>query len=423
MPRKESSALTPENLLFCHGISSFIRRRHLSLSELSRLCDGHLHSFSKTAAARFVRGEVYNSVVQRMRPILLAAINKHLAGLGLTPAQVHDELTSILENTDLPEETTDMLADRCNLLPEAIRHFSLRFDPFDVDRVPELDQIFTNNDLDSVVARVKDAVQYQRFVAVIGGVGTGKTLLKMRVAAELEDAAGIDKVRLIYPEFYDYSQLSVSNIANAILAELGVPAPQDKARRVARVKQVLTGMQQDGVSVALVIDEAHRLCDKVMSSFKNFWEMTNGRSARLLGVILLGQPSFVEARMRDPRFSEIRQRVQIIHMPAFQSSPPYQGGVAAASADGVVLGRGSTAASYIAHRLKLAGGDIDRLFDTASIERICINATTPLALGNLVNSALMAAMSEEETKVSIDLPFFKTLSTGQTVLGMRKVAA
>ena len=397
---KPTSALTPENLLFCRGIGRFIARRHISLSEFSRLCDGSIHSFSKTSAARFIKGEVYNSVADRMKPVMTAAIDKYLTELGCTPAQIHDELTSILENTDLSEETTNMLNDRCYLLPEAIRHFNLRFDPFDVDRVPSLDEIFSNAPLDAVVSRVKDAVLYQRFVAVIGGVGTGKTLLKMRVSAELEDETA-NKVRLIYPEFFDFSALTVSNIANAILSELGVPAPQDKARRVARVKQVLTGMQQDGIAVALMIDEAHRLADKVMSSFKNFWEMTNGRSARLLGVILLGQPSFVDSRMRDARFSEIRQRVQIIDMPVMNGD----------------------SRQYIAHRLTLAGGEIDQIFDTASIDRICINARTPLALGNLVNAALMSAMQQEETRVTIDLPFFKTLSTGQPVLSMRRSAA
>lgn len=409
---KQTSALTPENLLFCRGIGRFIKRRHISLSEFSRLCDGSVHSFSKTSAARFIRGEVYNSVADRMRPVMTAAIDAYLAELGCSPAEIHDELTSIAENTD-PEETTNMLSDRCYLLPEAIRHFDLRFDPFDVDRVPSLDEIFSNDPLDAVVARVKDAVLYQRFVAVIGGIGSGKTLLKMRVSAELEDETA-NKVRIISPEFYDFSALSVSNIANAILGELGVPAPQDKARRVARVKQVLTGMQQDGISVALMIDEAHRLADKVMSSFKNFWEMTNGRNARLLGVILLGQPSFVDSRMRDARFSEIRQRVQIIQMPEFGVPPSGGSSTAAATV---------TAADYIAHRLQLAGGNIYQIFDTHSIDRICINARTPLALGNLVNAALMSAMAEEEPKVTIDLPFFKTLSTGQQVLGMRRSAA
>ena len=44
------------------------------------------------------------------------------------------------------------------------------------------DDLFTNPELDSVANRLKDAVLYQRFVAVVGHVGSGKTLLKLRVA-------------------------------------------------------------------------------------------------------------------------------------------------------------------------------------------------------------------------------------------------
>ena len=129
--------------------------------------------------------------------------------------------------------------------------------------------------------------------------------------------------------------------------------------------------------------------------------MTNGRSSRLLGVILFGQPAFVDSRLRDVRFKEIRQRVQIIEMPVMN---------------------GNTRA-YIAHRLQLAGGTIDKLFEDKAIDRIAINAQTPLAIGNLVNGALMAAFDEEEKQVTVAMPFFKNLSTGQQVLGIRRPAA
>lgn len=389
------SALTSSNEALCDGTRAFCERHRISTREFSVLCKGHRNNFSKSAAFRFLQGQITNDAADRLRPIVSAALVNYLESLGCSSTQIEDELSSFIN----PEEYMKMIANRCILQPEAIRHFNLKFDPFDVDRVPDLDQIFSNDALDAVVSRVKDAVLYQRFVAIIGGVGTGKTLLKMRVAAELEDETQ-NKVRLLYPEFFDFNELTVANIANAILAELGQVIPNDKARRVSKVKQILTEMQQDGISVALMIDEAHRLADKVISSFKNFWEMTNGRNARLLGVILLGQPSFVESRLRDSRFTEIRQRVQIIDMPKMNGS----------------------SRSYIAHRLQLAGGDLDQLFDSASIDRICINAQTPLAIGNLVNAALTSAMHQEESRVTIDLPFFKTLSSGQPIIGMRRAA-
>ncbi len=268
-----------------------------------------------------------------------------------------------------------------------------------MDHLPTADEIYNNDEIQAVVNRLKDAIVFQRFVAVIGGVGTGKTLLKLRVAHELE---GIEhKAKLLYPEFFDMEEVTVHGIANKILAELGQKIPQNKEARVARIREVLTQMQQEGVGVAIILDECHRLRDKVISSLKNFWEMTNGRSSRLLGVILFGQPSFVDSRLRDVRFKEIRQRVQIIDMPDMNGSSP----------------------CYIAHRLKLAGGDIDTLFDPKAIERICINAQTPLALGNLCNEALMEAYRLEEKQVSVSFEFFKKLSTGQQVLGIRRPAA
>jgi len=129
--------------------------------------------------------------------------------------------------------------------------------------------------------------------------------------------------------------------------------------------------------------------------------MTNGRNSRLLGVLLFGQPSFVDSRLRDVKFKEIRQRVQVIQMPEMSDA----------------------AAAYLQHRLKSVGGDLSKLFDAESVKRISINATTPLALGNLANEALMDAFDKEEKKVTVSLPFFKKLSNGQQVLGVRRSAA
>jgi type II secretory pathway predicted ATPase ExeA len=380
------------------------------------MCNGGQNKFSKTTVDRLFKGTTTDFVVDRMRPVIAAALVEYLECRGFMPTEIEAELSELFD----PKEYIKMIANRCPLSPEAVRHFGLNRDPFDVDHLPTAGELYTNPEIESVVARLKDAVLYQRFVAVIGGVGTGKTLLKLRVAHELEEVAG--KTKLLYPEFFDMEEVTVHGIANKILAELGQKIPQNKEARVTRIREVLTQMQQEGIGVAIVLDEAHRLRDKVISSLKNFWEMTNGRSSRLLGVILYGQPAFVDSRLRDVRFKEIRQRVQIIEMPVFNSgSPPYKGGVAAAAADGVVLS--STAASYIAHRLKIAGGSIDTLFEPKAVERICINAQTPLAIGNLTNEALMAAYECEEKHVTASLEFFKKLSTGQQVLGMRKSAA
>lgn len=401
------SALTQENLDFCTGVRAFCEEHGISLRKLSGLCE----NFSKTAAGRFLSGTTTNAVVDRVRPCISAGLVAHLESRHYSATEIEQELSHIFD----PKEFTSMIANRCPLSPEAQRHFGLKFDPFDVDHLPTANEIYTNTELDNVVARLKDAVHFRRFVSVIGGVGTGKTLLKLRLAHELGEDT--DKpAHLLYPEFFDMEEVTVHGIANKILAELGQRIPQNKEARVTRIREVLTQMQQEGIGVAIVLDECHRLRDKVISSLKNFWEMTNGRSSRLLGVILFGQPSFVDARLRDVKFKEIRQRVQIIQMPEFSAGP--QASSLPVSVPSVV--NSSSASAYIAHRLHLAGGKVDQLFDEKAIERICLNAPTPLALGNVTNEALMHAYELEETKVTASMEFFKKLSTGQQVLGMRR---
>lgn len=388
------SALTPENEKFCRLAAEFCDRHYISNRKLSGMiyaADPRIQ-FQKTTAYRFRHAQTDNDHLEQWRPVVAKAFVTFLEDRGFLPTEIEAELSEIFD----PKEYMKMIANRCTLLPEAVRYFGLKFDPFDVDRLPDQDELFTNPQIDAVVGRIKDAVLYQRFVAVIGGVGTGKTLLKQRVALELAEET--DKVRILYPEFFDMEELSVPNIANAILRELGQTVPRDKGQRVSKMRETLTQLQQEGIVVAVIIDECHRLRDKVISSFKNFWEMTNGRNARLLGMLLFGQPQFTQTRLRDVKFKEIRQRVQIIPMPNMNG----------ASRD------------YLAHRLDLAGGKLDKLFEPKALDRICLNADTPLALGNLANGALMAAFEDQEKRVTASMTFFKSLSTGNEVLATRE---
>lgn len=379
---------------FCQALNAFLQQYGLSLRRFSERCRTPEIFFSYSQLYRLINQQVPAAIIEKMRPVVLQAAKGFLIeeqGLDLHAAEA-----ALLKFSN---EEDSMLTNRCMLSPAASRFFDLKFDPFDVDRLPDSDGLFRNEDLDTLAEQMKDAVRFHRFVAVIGDVGTGKTLLKLRMATELDEEDA--QVRLLYPEFFDMGDLSVSNIASAILAELGQTAPRDKPKRVRVLRETLTQLQQEGVEVAVIIDEAHRLADKVISSLKNFWELTNGRHSRLLGVILFGQPSFVEMRLRDVRFKEIRQRVQVYTMPSLN---------------------GSTFA-YIRHRVALAGGDVEKLFDRTCIDRIAANARTPLAIGNLVNEALMAAFAAEEHKVTLDLEFFRKLPANNNgVLARRRAA-
>jgi type II secretory pathway predicted ATPase ExeA len=271
------------------------------------------------------------------------------------------------------------------LTKQAQRAFKLKRDPFDVNRLPSEGELFTDQALDNIALQIKDAVLNRKFIGVIGEIGSGKTLMKKRVHAELNNS--VHTVRLIYPDFFNTKDLTVSGIVSELLLQLGQSVPHELARRARLVKASLLDRLIKSEPVALVFDEAHNLNDSVISSLKKFWELDDGAFARLLGIILYGQPSFVQNRLRQVKFSEINQRLQIINMPNFRHS----------------------AQEYLGHRIQLAGGEINKLFDSRALQVLCENAGSPLELGNLANLALNQASAIDEP-VTCNLPIFEKLN-------------
>jgi type II secretory pathway predicted ATPase ExeA len=139
----------------------------------------------------------------------------------------------------------------------------------------------------------------------------------------------------------------------------------------------LEHLNEQGHRVALAFDEAHRLNDDELSALKNFWELGAGGYQRFLGVLLFGQP-LLKSRLDDYRFREIAERIEVIDMPEMT---------------------GKYAQEYLAHRLRLAGGDVDKLFERKAIDLLAAQAETPLALGNLANTALLKAHKLGERRV------------------------
>lgn len=379
MPNTQLSA---ENVEFCNGVAAFCERHKISVRNLSAMAGGSRIKFSSATAHRVLHATADDKTIDRVRSAIAAAFATFLEDCGYFATESQSELSEIFN----PEEIMKNITQRCDL-PYAVRQFfGLQFDPFDIDLMPQPVEVFLTPELEAVIQQGVEAVMYHKFVAFVGDVGTGKTLLKNMIAHRLQQMH--EGSRLLYPEFFSMDEVTVGGIAAQILVEFGVTVPREKPKRVLAIKGILSSLHQEGLGCALMMDEAHRLSDKVLSSLKNFWELNNGAFSRLLGVILFGQPHFKD-NLQKPLFREIRQRLQIIEMPDMSDAAP----------------------KYIAHRLQLADGDIDALFDPAAIRKITAKVSSPLAIGNLVNGALMAAFNAEEKMVTADLPYFRDLYT------------
>lgn len=361
--------LIPKDV-FAERLDCFLNKFQISVGKLAQICaNGKL--LSKSSCHRLRTDQITTKYYLNAISLMETRLESWMRTNKWLPSDIEIELTKLFPH----RKDRNMIINRTELTADAIKFFNFVADPFDVDRIPGEDELFTNPELDEIAARVCDAVIYKRFVCVVGAVGSGKTALKIRVARELSKST--ETVHLIYPEFFDMNVVSVGSIASTILDEFEVKSPRDSTIRVKKIKELLTSMEKDNHRLALVFDECHRLNERVLVSLKNFWEMTNGGYTRLLGVVLFGQPKFTESTLRDYKFREIAERVQVLPMPSIQSS----------------------AQSYLAHKISCVGGNINELFEPKVIERICAVAKTPLALGNLTNAALMEAFKLEETTV------------------------
>lgn len=359
-----------EEIRVATALAAFAKRFSLPTRALSRACGGPAHGVSKSTADRIMRG----SSGIRLSPERRAAIAHHLRDFlsrrELTADAINKELQAIF-----PEEA-DKLVVRTSIPFNVQQFFGLRRDPFDpVKSDPrDISEAFTTPALDRIVAAVEDAIHYQGFIAVIGPVGSGKTQLKKRVVEHSHKSQG--RTHILFPEFSEMKRVNSGEVVRFVLRSFGQTPRPSLVAAYDQMREHLAYLNSQGTRVALAFDEAHRLNDEELSALKNFWELSSGGYQRYLGVVLFGQPLF-RNRLETARFREIAERVEVIDMP----------------------GLGKHAYDYLAHRIRLAGGDIDKLCERKAVEHLATQAETPLALGNLAAAALLKAYSLNETKV------------------------
>lgn len=322
---------------------------------------------SPSTLSRLVNNQLSKDYRFDLNSKLAKTLPSFLFDKGLDKARIDNELLSIFERG----EYQPMISKRLELTREAQAFFGLDDDPF--SRAPQSrEEVFISKDLKRVFDRVIDAIQYQGFVFVEGEIGSGKSTLRALVEDHLFEHANL---QIVWPEFFDMRNVTPLQIAGAILEHFGLTrTPRHAVRMGNAVKDLLSRLYKDGKRVSLGFDEAHRLADPALSSLKNFLEMSSGGFQRYLGVLLFGQPVF-SARLTDPRFREILERVTVIPMPDFSAS----------------------SAEYLDHRLRITGGSLE-LFDKEAVELICRQATTPLQIGNIANEALTISMRDFKNK-------------------------
>lgn len=350
------------------GLEAFRVRHKLAWRELEAIFDGRI---SRRSLSRMLKSglSIPRLEARDIRTFMRLHIREFLEQKNLPEEQIDLELRSIF-----CEEIESMITQRATLPKEAQKHFNLRFDPFPNEPPRSRAETFTTPQLDRIAGQLEDAINYQGFVAVIGDRGSGKSFMKRRLVDTCEKSKG--KMQILWPEFASMDKVNAGAICTHILHNYNQKSPRALTERYTKLKKFLAGMSEEGVRIALGFDECHRLDAALLTALKNFWEIGSGGYDRYLGLILFGQPRF-ENTLRDFEFIEITERLNIIRMPNMRKD----------------------AWNYVAHRIKLAGGNAEKLIDHDVVTKLADIASTPLALGNLMNTALTAAWKQSDRKV------------------------
>jgi type II secretory pathway predicted ATPase ExeA len=170
---------------------------------------------------------------------------------------------------------------------------------------------------------------------LVGEAGTGKTTL-IRAALQSHPSTfrtlvHVANPTLTRPEFYEHLADSFGFSSDAALS---------KTRFLRELEQALATRPVNGVGFAILVDEAQSMPHELLEEIRLLSNI-EAPSGRALGVVLVDQPELA-LRLNDPSLRQLKQRVAL-------------------RCELGVLDLSETA-SYIAVRVKVAGGRAEQIF-------------------------------------------------------------
>jgi type II secretory pathway predicted ATPase ExeA len=178
--------------------------------------------------------------------------------------------------------------------------FGLKEAPFRI--TPNTEYWHAGGQRGELLAALRYAVgQGEGIIKVVGEVGSGKTMLCRKLAAQLPD--GVDSVYLGNPT------LAPDDMLAAILADLGETPGDGRQARLAQLNALLLARHAAGRRVVVFVEEAQGIA---LESLEFLRLLTNLETAsdKLLQIVLFGQPE-LDALLADPRIRQLKDRITV----------------------------------------------------------------------------------------------------------------
>jgi general secretion pathway protein A len=222
------------------------------------------------------------------------------------------------------------------------RFFGFREFPFEL--TPDPRYLYLTPRYREALSNLQYGLSAAKTVTVlIGEAGTGKTTL-LRAALGSERCENVRTVYLNNPALT--RQEFVEMLARRF--ELSPEAAHSKAVLLAELEAALHARRAGGEITALVIDEAQTLSPELLEEVRLLANIETA-TEKLLPLVLAGQPELSD-RLEDSGLRQLKQRVALrCEVAPFDLAET---------------------ASYIAHRIRIAGGEASRAFTREAVTLI-----------------------------------------------------
>jgi general secretion pathway protein A len=253
-----------------------------------------------------------------------------------------------------------------------LAHYGLTEEPFSI--TPDPDFLFLGRQYQEGFFSLVHGIQSRKgFMEITGAVGSGKTTLYRAVLRHLGPT--IRAALVINPT------LSAFQLLQTIVEDFEIEV-QSKTKKdyFDALNRFLLDTVAHGSTAVVIMDEAQDLHPGALEQIRLLSNFETDK-AKLLQIILVGQPELLDMLAR-PSLSQIRQRIAV-------------------SVDLAPLDR-EEMEQYIAHRIRVAGGNGMLIFDPPALEEIHrYSKGIPRLINVLCDKALLMAYMHSTGQTAI----------------------
>jgi len=254
-----------------------------------------------------------------------------------------------------------------------LEHFNLKRYPF--DQLPDPEFLYLAAQHDEALARMQFAIAINdSFTIITGEVGSGKTTLVRKLLSDMSSECT--------PTFVTHTRLNAEELLQMILVGLGVkPFRMGKTEMLIKLQEMVDVERQKGRRIVIVVDEGQNFSVEMLEELRLLTCMDTEKS-KSINIVLIGQPQLHET-LQSPDLDQLRQRCRLrFHLSALSEADTEK---------------------YIRHRLQVAGGIPDEIFDERALSSIYgLTRGIPRLVNTLCDTALIMAYIAKRDTVTME---------------------